>query len=88
MPTKHQQFQVEILNWLKQITEAIIICIIQQFEGVQPQIPEIRKNPQNCHLWKTHCPGIVAESSFREHYVQQKVQVGTDYADQPAHHTF
>ena len=57
--------------------------------GSQPQVPEMRKNPKNCHLWKTHRPGIVAES-FREHYAQQKykVQVGTDYSDQPAHHTF
>ena len=55
MPTKYQLFQVEILNWLKQITEAIIICILQQFEAdfllkVILKFLKSGKNPQNCHL--------------------------------------
>ena len=55
MPTKYQQFQVEILNWLKQITEAIIICIIQQFEA---DFLWNQEKSQKLSPLKSHCPEL------------------------------
>ena len=89
MPTKYQQFQVEILNWPKQITEAIIICIIQHFEAdflwkvslkflksgkIPKTVTSENSLPRNC--------GIIY---FQSALCPAKGTIGTDYSDQPAH---